>query len=440
MKYLVNLDLNQNQLLNAVIQNLAVTPAAGAGTAGQQFYHTVEKIIYTHDGTNWVAGVSASGATPADGSVTNAKLAAMPAKTFKGNDTTGSAAPKDLTQAEATALLNAATTSLQGAMSAADKTKVDHLTVTAATNLDTLRSDTATNNAKVSNATHTGDVTGSVALAITDKAVTNAKLADMAANTLKGVTADGVPQDLSVASVNSMLGTSTAITQTHTHANKATLDTYTQTEANLADAVSKKHSQNTDVGTSSATFYLNGAGVKLKDVGGELQIRNNADDAAADLRVNNLTVLGAQTIINSNTVEIGDNQIVLNADIATSAANSDGGIAIKRLMANNSTRKDAELNFNNSTGKWQSTHGPVTGTLITAQIANKVTAAIGDGSATSIIVTHNLNSRDLTVAVREAASPYALVIPDVEFTTVDTITFKFAVAPTSGQYRVAIVG
>lgn len=32
----------------------------------------------------------------------------------------------------------------------------------------------------------------------------------------------------------------------HTHSNKALLDTYTQTEANLADAVSKKHSQNTD--------------------------------------------------------------------------------------------------------------------------------------------------------------------------------------------------
>ena len=28
---------------------------------------------------------------------------------------------------------------------------------------------------------------------------------------------------------------------THTHANKALLDTYTQTEANLADAVAKKH-------------------------------------------------------------------------------------------------------------------------------------------------------------------------------------------------------
>jgi len=35
------------------------------------------------------------------------------------------------------------------------------------------------------------------------------------------------------------------------HSNKITLDTYTQSEAALADAVSKKHGQNTDTGTSN---------------------------------------------------------------------------------------------------------------------------------------------------------------------------------------------
>lgn len=37
-----------------------------------------------------------------------------------------------------------------------------------------------------------------------------------------------------------------AVAIKHDHANKALLDTYAQTEANLADAVSKKHNQNTD--------------------------------------------------------------------------------------------------------------------------------------------------------------------------------------------------
>ena len=73
----------------------------------------------------------------------------------------------------------------------ADATKVGHITVTQAVNLDTMESNIATNNAKVSytdaaavalntakvtNATHTGDVTGATALTIANNAVTNAKI------------------------------------------------------------------------------------------------------------------------------------------------------------------------------------------------------------------------------------------------------------------------
>lgn len=55
---------------------------------------------------------------------------------------------------------------------AAEKTKLGHITVTQAVDLDTIESDTATNNAKVTNATHTGDVTGSEALTIDKTAIT----------------------------------------------------------------------------------------------------------------------------------------------------------------------------------------------------------------------------------------------------------------------------
>lgn len=58
----------------------------------------------------------------------------------------------------------------------AERTKVGHLTVTQAVDLDTIESDTATNNAKVTNATHTGDVTGATALTIAADAVTGAKI------------------------------------------------------------------------------------------------------------------------------------------------------------------------------------------------------------------------------------------------------------------------
>jgi hypothetical protein len=72
----------------------------------------------------------------------------------------------------------------------------------------------------------------------------------------------------------------------HSHANKALLDTYDQTNADLLDAVSKKHLQNTDTHTSSASFQLQpGNGPILKNVGGELQLRNYLDLIYGNLRV-----------------------------------------------------------------------------------------------------------------------------------------------------------
>ncbi len=55
----------------------------------------------------------------------------------------------------------------------AEKTKLGHITVTQAVDLDTIESDTATNNAKVTNATHTGEVTGATALIVDKTAITN---------------------------------------------------------------------------------------------------------------------------------------------------------------------------------------------------------------------------------------------------------------------------
>ena len=76
-------------------------------------------------------------------------------------------------------------------ITSAEQTKLGHISVTQAVDLDTMESDIATNNAKVSNATHTGDVTGSTALTISDEAVTNAKMAHVTTGTVKGRTTAG---------------------------------------------------------------------------------------------------------------------------------------------------------------------------------------------------------------------------------------------------------
>lgn len=75
----------------------------------------------------------------------------------------------------------------------------------------------------------------------------------------------------------------------------------------------------------------------------------------------------------------------------------------------------------------------------TAVVARKMSATIGDGSATTITVTHNLNTQDITVSVRES-SGNAGVLTDWVANGANTVQLTFAVAPTTGQYRVTIVG
>jgi hypothetical protein len=55
----------------------------------------------------------------------------------------------------------------------AEKTRIGYISVTQAVDLDTIESDTVTNNAKVSNATHTGEVTGSGVLTVGPTAISN---------------------------------------------------------------------------------------------------------------------------------------------------------------------------------------------------------------------------------------------------------------------------
>lgn len=70
--------------------------------------------------------------------------------------------------------------------------------------------------------------------------------------------------------------------------------------------------------------------------------------------------------------------------------------------------------------------------------AGSYAASVGDGSATSITVTHNLGTRDVAVSLYRSASPYDEVIVDNERTTTNTVTLKFSEAPSSNEYRVVV--
>lgn len=76
-----------------------------------------------------------------------------------------------------------------------------------------------------------------------------------------------------------------------------------------------------------------------------------------------------------------------------------------------------------------------------------VAATIGDGVATTYTVTHNLASRDVTVAVYEVGVVSPATVPTYEEVwtttkrpTINTVELVFATAPATGLYRVVVQG
>jgi len=69
--------------------------------------------------------------------------------------------------------------------------------------------------------------------------------------------------------------------------------------------------------------------------------------------------------------------------------------------------------------------------------ARSFVGTVGDGSATSIVVTHNLSTRNVIVQLYDAAT-YDTVITDVVRTTSSAVTLTFATAPTSNAIKVLI--
>jgi len=66
-------------------------------------------------------------------------------------------------------------------------------------------------------------------------------------------------------------------------------------------------------------------------------------------------------------------------------------------------------------------------------------ATVGNGSGTSFAVMHNLGTRDVQVSVYEVATN-AQVFVDVIATDTNNVTVAFAMAPSTDQYRVVVVG
>lgn len=74
-----------------------------------------------------------------------------------------------------------------------------------------------------------------------------------------------------------------------------------------------------------------------------------------------------------------------------------------------------------------------------APFTQKYAVLVGDGSSTSIAVTHNLGSRDVVVSLYDA-STFALVEADVVMTSTSVVTLTFNTAPASNAYKAVVIG
>jgi hypothetical protein len=70
----------------------------------------------------------------------------------------------------------------------------------------------------------------------------------------------------------------------------------------------------------------------------------------------------------------------------------------------------------------------------------KAAATIGDGSATQIDVSHNLNTRDVHVEIRYNSGNYDFVDCAVSLPDANTARLNFAAAPAANSLRVIVIG
>lgn len=122
-----------------------------------------------------------------------------------------------------------------------------------------------------------------------------------------------------------------------------------------------------------------------------------------------------------------------------SLTNTGGAVEVKTNTSDGLEVTASGLGINNGTGLTFSSGALVFDTA-NGYGTRKLAFNVGDGTATTYAVNHQLATRDVSVHVYDNASPYAQVETDVEHTDSNNVAIKFATAPTSNQYRVVVVG
>jgi hypothetical protein len=399
-KFLTNIDLAKNELQNAVIQQLASAP--GSPVQGQIYYNTTDDNLYVYDGGGWVdltvQGGGGSGDVTGPASSVDSEVAL-----FSG--TSG----KTLKRAAITGLAKLASGVLSAAVSGTDYAP-------------------ATSGSSVLKGNGAGGFS-------------NATMSDLSGTATASV------------SLNSQKITSLADpTATTDAATKNYVD-------NLVNGVSWKNpvrAATTAAGTLATSFENGDAidGVTLA-TGDRILIKDQAAPAENGIYVVNASGAPTRATDADTSAEIKQATVLVqegtaNADTTWTLSN-DGAITLGTTgltfvlqgtgslpAASTTVQGKVELATQAEAQAKTDTARAVTPAAL-ADFARKYTATIGDGSATSIAVTHGLGSQYVTAQAFEVSTG-ALIECDITLTSGTQTTFAFASAPASNAIRVVITG
>lgn len=194
------------------------------------------------------------------------------------------------------------------------------------------------------------------------------------------------------------------------------------------------HTQNTDTGTTAVSFQLDSGntGVRLKNNGGSLELRNAADSARASLLVQDLTVSGTTFTVNSETVTIDDNIIVLNNNVSSGTPTEDGGVQVRRGAS-----ASASMLWDETTDLWKA--GLVGSEVAIARVfrASFTNATLSAGVLT---LTHNLGQKFCQVEIYDNTDkkilPDEVTLSSTNASAIDLTSF----GTLTGTWNAVVVG
>jgi len=428
--FLTNINLNQNQIIAGVAQNASAAPSSPA--AGQFYFDTVLLAAYVYNGTTWQpADASKSTIIPA-AAITN--LAAT-VQAYHLNQFAAPTAAVAMGGYQITGLATAQTLSGQAA-------SWDFVT---GRNLNTIAGAAATT-ANWSNAGFkiqslgTPSIAGDAAefnwvksLSLSTFAVPTAAL-PMGGFKLTGLPTPSTAGDSAeyswvigqvqsaAAGIASKPPVACIATTNQALTGLVTIDGYTTLSGDRVLCTGQT--------TTTANGVYNAASGAWTRVTDDGAAPGEMEPGAMWLAVNGTTYGGSQwRCSNTGTITIGTTAITVVQFGAASVYAAGNGITL--------TGTTFAANVVASGGVLVGSSGLSVDTTV---VARKFATAVGDGSTTAIVVTHGLGTQDIIMMVRLATTPYSAVECDMAATSTTTSTFTFNVAPTTGQYRVMIVG